>query len=326
MKVQAIFELLKATYQEWTNDRTSRLGAALAYYAVFSLAPVLVIVIAVASLVFGEKAARGQVAAEVELVAGPEVGRAVEEMLSHTHATGAGWWATAVSIVVLLFSATAVFAELQDGLNTIWGVKARPDRGWLNTIRTRFWSFMIVLGLALLLLLALAAATAVTAVNTFLGPSLPAGTAFLWRLLDLAITLGLLTLLFAMIYKVLPDVKIAWRDVWVGAVITAVLFTAGTYLIGLYLGWSSVASAYGAAGSPMVLLLWVYYSSQVLLFGAEFTQVYACKYGRPLVREDRAEPVTPEARARQGMSGTKSAAERFCTAVGAERTDAARTV
>src|SRR5262245_26576117 len=159
MRARELVGLFRKTFEEWSNDRTSRLGAALAYYAVFSLAPIFVIAIAIASLVFGEQAARGQVAEEIELVAGASVGRAVEEMLSHTHATGAGGLATALSVVVLLFSATAVFSELQDALNTIWGVRARVGRGILSVVRDRFWSFVIVLGVGLLLLAALASST-----------------------------------------------------------------------------------------------------------------------------------------------------------------------
>jgi membrane protein len=258
------------------------------------------------------------VAEQVERVAGPNVGRAIEEMLSYSHATGAGTFATAVSLAILLFSATTIFGELQDGLNTIWGVQPRPGRGILDTVKDRFWSFLIVLGVGLLLLLALAASAVVSAVSNFLGPNLPGESVYLWRAIQLTVTVGLLTLLFAMIYKVLPDVDLGWKDVWVGALITALLFTLGTYLIGLYLGWTSMASAYGAAGSPLVILLWVYYSSQVLLFGAEFTQVYATRYGRPRVYAN-AEPVTAEARARQGMTGCKPTAERHAGEVMASR-------
>jgi len=304
MTARDLFNLLKTTYHEWSEDKVGRLGAALAYYTVFSLAPLLVIAIAIASLLFGEDAARGHVSKQLDQVIGTRVAGAVEEMIERTHASGSGTLATVISVVVLFFSATAVFGQLQDALNTIWGVQSRSDRGWLGTIKDRLATFVVVLGFGALLLVSLAASATLTVLNRLLPDALP-GSALLWRGIELAVSLLLFTLLFAMVYKFLPDVRLAWRDVWVGAVFTAVLFSLGKFLIGYYLAYASPASAYGAAGSLVIILIWVYYSSQVVLFGAEFTQVYANRYGHPFVKAERAEPVTPESRARQGMTGDK---------------------
>jgi membrane protein len=308
MKLSDIPGLLKETAKQWYDDNTFQLGAALAYYAVFSLAPMLIIAIAIAGVVFGEQAARGRVAEQLRSTVGPQVADAVQEMLRSASETSSGNLAAVVSVVILLFSATAVFGQLQAALNTIWGVKPRPDRGWLDALKDRFWSFVMVLGLGLLLLASLVMSALLTAVARFWEPDwLPGGVHF-WQALNYLISFGLITLLFAMIYKVLPDVEITWHDVWVGAIVTALLFTLGTYLIGLYLAHSSWISAYGAAGSVIVVLLWFYYSSQVLLLGAEFTQVYANRYGRPTVDADRAVPVTREERTFHGLAGSKGVA------------------
>jgi membrane protein len=199
---------------------------------------------------------------------------------------------------MLLLGATAVFAQLQDALNTIWRVKPREGRAWLGVIKDRFWTFMIVLSIGFLLLGSLLISIGLSAVTEFL-PAAYHPNLYFWRALDWLVSFGLVTTLFAMIYKLLPDVELEWRDVWVGAAVTAVLFTIGRYLIGLYLAHSSWISAYGAAGSLVIVLLWVYYSSQVFLFGAEFTYVWANESGKPLVPRANAEPATEEARARQ---------------------------
>ena len=292
-----ILGLLKETLQEWYADNTFQLGAALAYYSVFSLAPILIIAIAVASLAFGEEAARGHIAAELGSTVGPRVAAAIQETLQHTAETGTGTWAALLSVGVLLVSGAAFFSQLQQALNTVWGVQTKSHRGWLAIISDRLWPFLVVLGVGCLLLVSLVLGTATSAFAALVSPAeLPEGVYF-WQALHWLISFGFITLLFAMIYRLLPDVKIAWHDVWVGAGATAILFCLGNYLIGLYLAHSSWISAYGAAGSLVVILLWVYYSAQVFLLGAEFTQVYANRSGRPLVIEDRAEPL-PEPVAR----------------------------
>jgi membrane protein len=301
MNAKAFFQLLKETFSAWDEDKCPRLGAALAYYTIFSIAPLLIIGIGITGFVFGEQAARGEIVGQIESAVGQPAAMAIEEMLKNTHAEGSYTFAAVVGIVLLLFGASGVFIQLQDALNTIWKVAPKPDRGIRGIVRDRLLSFMVVLGTGLLLLVSLVISATLAALSKFLTPAaLPGGT-YLWQGINGLISFLLITLLFALIYKVLPDVRIAWRDVWVGAIVTALLFTLGKYLIGLYLGRSSTTSAFGAAGSLVVILVWVYYSSQLLLFGAEFTRVYANKMGSPLIPTDNAIPVTLNARARQGM-------------------------
>jgi membrane protein len=301
MNPQAVWHLLKHTFDEWNEDKAPRLGAALAYYTIFSLAPLLVIAIAISGLVFGEEEARKQIAAEVSNTVGPTVGTAIEGLLQSAHDSGSGILATIMGVVTLLFGAVGAFNQLQDALNTIWKVTPKPGRGWMAIVKDRVLSFSIVLGIGFLLLVSLIVSTVLTALSKFLTPSaLPGGT-YLWQLINLAVSFGFITLLFAMIYKILPDVKLGWKDVWVGAAVTALLFTIGKYLLGLYLARASVASSYGAAGSLVLILVWVYYSSQILLFGAEFTRVYSIHYGKRILPSDNAVPLTGETLALQGM-------------------------
>ncbi|MBM4067660.1 MAG: YihY/virulence factor BrkB family protein [Planctomycetes bacterium] len=302
MKWTGFLELTKETLREWYHDNTCQLGAALAYYSVFSLAPLLLIAIAIAGAVFGDEAARGHVSSEISNAVGPRVADAIQAILQQSSETGSGMVATILSVVVLLISATALFSQLQQALNFVWGVKTRSGRGWWLTIKDRFWSFAVVLGVGLLLLVSLVVSTALSALTTFLTPADLPGEIYLWKAIDWLISFGFITLLFAMVYKLLPDVEMAWRDVWVGAAATAALFSIGKFLIGLYLTHSSWISAYGAAGSLVVVLIWVYYSSQIFLLGAEFTQVYARTYGHPQLREDRAEVVTKNRTARKGIA------------------------
>ena len=282
-RAKDLYELSKQAWRVWYDYGAHRLGAALAYYLAFSLAPVLVIAVALSSLVFGEAAARGQLVNQIESTVGPQMAEVIQTILGQTHATGATTLATVVSIAVLLLSATAVFAELQNALDTLWDVRPKGGSVWLGLVKDRLWSMAVVLVVGALLLLSL---TVSTAVDRFLPSAL-------LRAVNVVVSLGLITLFVATIYKILPDVVLTWRDVWVGSAATAVLFTLGKYLIGLYLSRVNMASAYGVAGSLAVILLWVYYSAQVFLLGAAFTRAFADKYGRPMVRTDRAEPVRP---------------------------------
>jgi membrane protein len=316
MNAAGFWQLLKQSFNEWYADKAPRLGAALAYYTIFSLAPLLLIAVALASMVFGDKAARGEIVGEIENTMGAPAATAIEEMLKRNYETGGSWPATITGLVLLFFGASGVFIELQDALNTIWKVAPRPGRGWLNMIRDRFVSFTVVLGTGFLLLVSLAVSAGLAALNRFLTPeSVPGGT-HLWQGLNALVSFGLITLLFAMIYKILPDVTVAWRDVWTGAAFTALLFTVGKHLIGLYLGQSSTASVFGAAGSLAIILVWVYYSSQILLFGAEFTRVYALRRGSHVVPTREAMPVTEEMRARQGMGSREEIAARAGASTG----------
>lgn len=300
MTPKVIFGLLKDTFSKWQEDKAGKLAAALAYYTAFSLAPLLIIVIAIASLVFGQEAAQGDIVRQIQGLVGKQGAEAVQAMIQNARKPAEGTIATLISIVILLFGATGVFAELQDSLNTIWEVAPKPGRGMINIIRSRSLSFAMVLGIGFLLLVSLILSAGLEAVGNYFKDMVPNLT-LLWQTLNFAISFGIVTVLFAMIYRVLPDAKIAWDDVWIGSAITSLLFSIGKWLIGLYLGNSSIGSTYGAAGSFVVLLLWVNYSAQILFFGAEFTKVYANKYGSQIVPDENAIPINKEARDQQGI-------------------------
>jgi membrane protein len=285
-----MLSLLKQTASEWMEDDAPSLGAALAYYTVFSLAPLMTIAIAIAGFFFGKDAAQGQIFDELRVLLGEEGGKAVEEMVQSANAEPTtGIVATVISVAVLLFGASGVFGQLQSSLNTIWGVKPKPGRGVLGMIKDRLLSFGFTLVVGFLLLVSLLLTAGIALVAEWLGGLMP-GSETLAQILNIVLSLAMITLLFATIFKFLPDAKIAWRDVWIGAFLTALLFTIGKFALGIYLGKSGVASTYGAAGSLIVLLLWVYYSSQILFFGAEFTQVYANRFGSRVAPAENAVP------------------------------------
>ena len=274
---RALWQLFWDTAKAWNDFSASRKGAALAYYTIFSLAPILIIAIAVAGLFFGEEAARGEIVDQVGGLLGRDGARAVQTMIENSSQPGAGIAATIIGIVTLLIGATTALAELKTDLDEVWGVP--PDRrsGLMYIIRTRLLSFGLILSLGFLLLVSLALSAILAAVTRTWGGY--DATSVLLQALNFLISFGLVTTLFAMIYKLLPSFKIAWHDVIIGAVVTAMLFNIGKFLIGMYLGNSAIASSYGAAGSVILVLVWVYYSTQIFLFGAEFTRVYAYRYG-----------------------------------------------
>ncbi|HEY1376202.1 MAG TPA: YihY/virulence factor BrkB family protein, partial [Gemmataceae bacterium] len=302
MTVRNLWHLIRDTSRHWSEDKASVLGAALAYYALFSVAPLVLTAVSIAGLVFGEDAAREEIVRQITASAGEQVGRAVGDTLAYVHNGGSGTYATVISLAILTFAATGIFAQLQDALNTVWGVQARSGRGVLGVIKDRFWSFMLVVVFGVLLLASLVVMAGLTGLTHLLPPDAAPARPLLWQTVNWLVSIVLLTALIAMVYKLLPDVQLHWSDVGTGAVVTALLVTIGNQLIGLYLGWSSWISAYGAAGSLVVVVLWVYYSAQVFLFGAEFTQVYATRAGKRLPPKANAEPVTAEARARQGRA------------------------
>jgi membrane protein len=288
-RAQAVWSVIKETASDWKDDNASGLAAALAYYTLLSIAPLVVLAVAIAGLAFGEEAARGQISQQLSTVVGAQAGESIESIASSAHAPSAGVLSSIIGVVVLLFGASGVFGELQTSLNTIWEVEPKPGRGILGVIKDRFFSFTMVVGVAFLLLVSLVLSAAIAGLGRFLENALPGGEA-LWTVLNVAISLGIITLLFALIFKVVPDAKIRWHDVWVGAFVTAVLFTIGKLLIGLYLGKSSFSSSYGAAGSLVALVVWVYYTSQIVFLGAEFTQVYARRFGSRIVPTENAVP------------------------------------
>lgn len=288
IRIKSTVKLLKETFQEWQNDKASVLAAALAYYTVFSITPLLVIAIAIAGAVFGQDTARREIIQQINELVGEQGAQAIETALANANQPQLGSIASIISVLVLLVGASGVFAQLQQALNTVWNVKAKPNGGIWEFIRKRLLSFGMVLAIGFLLLVSLILSAILAGIGK-LEINLIPGLTPLWQLLNFAISFGLISLLFALIYKYLPDVKIRWKDIWVGAIITALLFTLGKFLIGLYLGRGSLGSAYGAAGSLIVFLAWVFYSAQILLFGAEFTQVYARKYGRRIRPDSHAE-------------------------------------
>lgn len=292
MTLREAGSLLKdAGVKFWTDD-VPRLGAALAFYITLSLSPLLLAIVALAGLVFGPEAARGELVGELRGAIGTEGAAAVEQMVASTSSVSRGVSATVVAFAILLFGASRVFSELQNALNSIWKVPNRkPAGGLLATVRNRLLAFSLVCGTALLLLASLVVSAVLSAVSDRIAASMP-GMELAARAIDFLVTLVLLTALFAMIFKWLPDTPLAWSDVWLGAAVTAVLFSMGKYFIGLYLGTAAIGSAYGAAGAFVVLLVWIYWSSQILLFGAELTFVYAGKYGYGVVGESTTQPVS----------------------------------
>jgi membrane protein len=292
--------LLKDTVAAWREDKAPRLGAALAYYTVFSLAPLLLIIVAIAGLAFGRQAAQGSLDDQIAGLIGREGADLVQTLIANAGQPRAGILATVAGGVAVLFGALGAFGQLQDALNTIWEVAPRPGRGLRGLLRDRLAPAILTLGAGFLLLASLAVSAGLAAAGAYLAGSL-AGYRWLAEVANFLVSLALTTVLFAMIFKVLPDATIAWRDVWLGAALTGLLFNMGKLLIGFYLGSRSLASAYGAAGSLVVLLLWVYYSSQILFFGAEFTQVYANKYGSGIRPAPHAVGLTAMTRADRGL-------------------------
>jgi len=273
------WRLVKTSLVEWWQDDTFRYSASLAFYTIFSVAPVLLIAVGAASLFFARDIATEKIVAEVQRMVGSQGAQAIRQVIDASTGFGKSIWAITSGIVTFLLGATAVFAELQSALNKIWDVEAKPRRGlFLSFFFDRLRSFTIALAVGFLLLVSLVISAALTVMQDYLNNWMP-GVPVLWQLLNIGASFFIAALLFAMIYKYLPDVEITWKDVWIGAVVTAALFTTGKYLIGLYIGQTAAARAFGAAGSFAVLLIWIYYSALVSFFGAEFTQVYARMYG-----------------------------------------------
>ncbi|MBV8483853.1 MAG: YihY/virulence factor BrkB family protein [Verrucomicrobia bacterium] len=270
--------LFPRTASQWSRDKCPQLGAALAYYTVFSLAPLVLLLLGVFGLIYGSQQAREKILEQLRYLMDPNAIKVVADIANNAAQPKPGIIATAIGILIALFGASGIFGQLQDALNTIWSVKPKPGQGIWGFIRTRFLSFGMVAGVAFLLLVSLTLEGVLKALHNYLQTIVPGGHYIglaVFYLFDLAI----IVLLFAMIFRYLPDAKIAWKDVWAGAALTAILFVVGKFLLGLYLGSGAAGSAYGAASSLVTLLLWIFYSAQILLFGAEFTKVYADFYG-----------------------------------------------
>lgn len=278
MNLGKVGQLLQETFKQWQEDKASRIAAALAYYTVFSISPLLVITIAIAGTFFGQDTAQAEITEKLTSLVGEDGVKPILLALNNISQPKIRGLASLISIGVLILGASGIFAQLQDALNTVWKVKPQPGQGLLTFIRKRLSSFLMVLAIGFLLMLSLILSAVVATVSKYRLDFLP-GSQILWENLDFITSLGLITFLFGLMFKYVPDVKIVWKDVFVGSVMTAILFLFGKFLLGLYLSKNSLGSAYGAAGSLIVFLAWVYYSAQIILFGAEFTQVYARMYG-----------------------------------------------
>lgn len=303
--MKKLWSLIKETFAEWSEDKASRLAAALSYYTIFSLAPLLVIAIAIAGFVFGEAAAQGAIVRQMSGLLGQEGAQQIQTMIQNANRPGAGIVATIVGVVTLLLGATGVFGALQDAMDTIWEVKQKPNSGIMAMIKDRFLSFTMVLGIGFLLLVSLLLTAALSGLGTLLGDSVPFSETIM-QVVNFLVSFLVITFLFGAMFKFLPAVNIAWKDALIGGAVTSLLFSIGKLLIGLYLGSSSVASPYGAAGSLIIILIWVYYSGQILFFGAEFTEVYSRKFGTPVTPKEGAVFLSEEERARQGMPPKKA--------------------
>lgn len=299
------FVLARDTVKDFFEDKAPRLGAALSYYTLFSIAPLFVISIALAGLVFGEEATRGQVVEALEGLMGAQGAEAIETMIANANRPGGSAVAATLGFVALLFGAGGVFIQLQDALDTVWEVREKRGRGWKGFLKDRFLSFGMVLGIGFLLLVSLIVTALINAAEGWIAARLGGGPA-LWRGVNFLVSLGLTTVLFALIFKLVPDAEVQWKDVWIGALATGVLFAVGKLLLGIYLGSSGLSSSYGAAGSLVLVLVWIYYSAQILLLGAEFTQVYATHRGSR-IRPDEDAVALAEARSTRRGSGRPGA-------------------
>jgi membrane protein len=282
--MKRLWGLIKPTYEQWAAHNAPKMGASLAYYTVLSLAPILIVVVSVIGFVLGPKAAEGQVVGQIQQMVGNNGAQAIQTVLAHANHPASGIISSIIGLITLFIGASGVFSELRDSLNTIWDVPATntssfTNSGLLTTARKRALSFGMVLAIGFLLLVSLVISTALAAAGKYAGQILPISAGLL-ELMNFFVSVLVITVLFALIFKFLPDVHVSWRDVWIGAFATSVLFTVGKILLGLYIGWASVGSVYGAAGSLVVVLVWVYYSAQIFLFGAEFTHVYSKQEAR----------------------------------------------
>jgi membrane protein len=301
------WQLLKSTVAQWLEDQPFQLSSSLSYYTLFSLAPLLIIIIAIAGFAFGRQAAQQEIVGTIQGMIGQQSAEAVQGMIQNAGSQPkTGIIATVVGIVTLILGAGGVVGQLQTSLNTIWGVAPKPGQGVFGFLRQRFISFAMVSGIGFLLLVSLVVSAVLSSLTRWIGTFF-GGTQVIAHALDVIVSFVLVTALFGIIYKFLPDVRIKWRDVWTGAALTSMLFTIGKFLIALYLGHSAISSTYGAAGSIIAVLLWVYYSSLIFFLGAEFTQVYATHYGSGVGPRENAAPLSnrkrstppPESRMKQ---------------------------
>ena len=282
--MKSFLSLLGETFRQWSAHRVPRMGAALSFYTIFSLAPLAVLILSLVSLVVERNAARAEMVAQFRSLVGNEGAEMVEMILTRTAAANTGIWATIIGFVVLLVGASSIFGELQDSLNQIWGVSTKRHPVFV-LLKERVVSFVMVLVMSLLTLILFLFSTVIAVVENYLHGLSP-GLDGAWELGSSGLSLLVIALLFALVFRAVPDARVAWKDVWPGALIAAVLFMLGKSVLGFYLGRSAIASAYGAAGSLIIILVWVFYSAQIFFFGAEFTHVYACRHGSQRDEDD----------------------------------------
>jgi membrane protein len=277
-----IWAMTKTTVAQFMENNSFRLAAALAYNTIFSLPPLLLIIIATAGRIWGEEAISGQLDTQLASMVGADAAKEIQSMIKNATLTGTGGLASAIGVATLVFAATTFFVTLQDSLNSIWNIKVKPTNSMLKVAKDRFLSFGLILSIAFLMLISLVISAVLSFFTDYLTQIFPAVAVFFIHLLNIVVSLGFITLLFALIYKYLPDAIIRWKDVWVGSFLTALLFVIGKFGIGWYIGNNDVGSAYGAAGSVIIILVWIYYSSLIVFFGSEFTQQYACTFGEKI--------------------------------------------
>ena len=278
-RIIGVFSYLKQVFSEFADDNILKYSASLAYYTIFSLAPLLIIIISICGWLFGRDAIQGHVYAQIKGLIGSEAAIQVQETIKNIHYTGHNFFASTVSLVILLIGATGIFGEVQDSLNMIWGLRIKTRKTWWKLILNRIMSFSIIVSIGFIMMVSLLLNALVAAFGTYLSRYATEFSTILIQIVDSVLSFVAITFLFSLMFKMLPDAKIKWKDVLVGGIITAVFFTLGKMAIGLYLGHSNIGTVYGAAGSVMIIMVWVYYSSIILYLGAEFTKVYAKLYG-----------------------------------------------
>lgn len=288
LSFKSIWEILKECFKGFSDDKVTKMAGSLAYYTVFSMAPLLIIIISLSGFFLGQQAAEGKIYEQLAGFVGSNTALQLQDMIKNASLTGKSKGAAIIGGITLLVGATTVFAEIQDSINTIWGLKPKPKKGWLKMIKNRFLSFSVIISLGFLLLVSLSISALIDEFSKSLRQQFPDVTVVIFYIINVAITLVVITLIFGVIYKVLPDAKISWKDVIAGAIVTAVLFMLAKFAISFYISKSNVGSTYGAAGSLVILLLWVYFSAIILYFGAEFTKAYAVRFGSPILPDQYA--------------------------------------
>lgn len=286
--LKGLWQVIKASFKGFSDDKVLKLSGSLAYYTIFSMAPLLIVIIFLCSIFFGREAIEGSIYGQIESFVGKDTAFQLQQIIKNASLEGKSTTAAVIGFITLLIGATTVFAEIQESINMIWGLKPKPKKGWLKMLQNRLLSFSVVVGLGFLLLVSLGISAVIEALSGRLQHAFPEVAVIIFYVINLLIQFGVTSILFGAIFTVLPDAKIKWREVVAGAITTAVLFMIGKFLISFYIGKTNIGSTYGTAGSLVILLLWIYYSSIILYFGAEFTKAYAVKFGSAIHPNDYA--------------------------------------